>query len=565
MALSGVTMTFSDGNLGVAVPGPGGAQAKIGVSLGGDELVPVSLGSTRTVSTTLLGGPLCDAAAQLTDVAGVPCIAVPCGIVTNGSIGAFTQVGTGAGVVSASCAPHQTVLVKCVTAGAVGTAKFRFSVNGGAYGALFTSTATSWVKRVPGTFLVLTCSGTFRENDIYTYNTDATVASTAGATGVISVASSPVDAYDLLLTISTAGAGRASMQFKYSLDGGANVSAPISGAATYVIPGTGIVLAFTDAAYVLADTYEAICVAPATDNTAIGSAITALAASPFQWEGFHVVGTPASASTAATLASAVDTALTGLATARQYKWAITECPGSSNAVDTDVVVAAAFLSFASPKGRVFVGLDWCDLISPLTALTLKRSVAWPLSARLASSKLSESPAKVQLANVPNVRALYRDEASTPGMADARFVCLRNRVNENKAGFYFEKHPTMAALGSDYSKIPNVRVVNRAAQIAMSAYTDEISADVRVDRTTGYIDERDAQAIDNSVSGALKAQLMGKSGTKTDECSDIKAQIGREDNLLSTETATATIYITPKGYLTFIAATIGFVNPALQQG
>jgi hypothetical protein len=111
----------------------------------------------------------------------------------------------------------------------------------------------------------------------------------------------------------------------------------------------------------------------------------------------------------------------------------------------------------------------------------------------------------------------------------------------------------------------VRVVNRAAQIAMSAYTDEISADVRVDRTTGYIDERDAQAIDNSVSGALKAQLMGKSGTKTDECSDIKAQIGREDNLLSTETATATIYITPKGYLTFIAATIGFVNPALQQG
>lgn len=574
MALSGVTMTFADGNLGVAIPGPGGAQAKIGVSLGGDPLVPVSLGNTTVVGNTLLGGPLCDSAAQTTDVAGVPVIAVPCPIVSQGSIaslagtsGAFTLVGTSAGVVTATLAPHQTILVKCSTGGALGTAKFQFSVNGGAYGSPVTSTATSWSYRVPGTFCVIAFAATtYTANDVYTLNTDGTK-SVAGTnpSSDLTPASSPVDAYDLLLTITTAGAGRASMQFTYSLDGGVIDSAPISGAATYVIPGTGIVLAFTDAAYVLDDTFEALCAPPTTDNTNIALAIDALAASAFQWEGLHVVGTPSSAANAATLATAVDTKMTGLATSKKYKWGITECPGSTNAVDTDAVVAAAFLGFASAKGRIFVGLDWCDLVSPLTALTLKRSVAWVLSARLASSKLSESPAKVRLGAVPNVRAIYRDEAANPGMADARFVVLRNRVAENKAGYYFEKHPTMAALGSDYSRIPNVRVVNRAAQIAMEGYTDEISADVRCDQTTGYLDERDAQTIDNSVNGRLRAQLMGAPGTATDECSYIESQIGRQDNLLSTETGTAVIRVTPKGYFTFIAATIGFVNPALQQG
>jgi hypothetical protein len=572
MSLSGVSVTFADGNLGVAVPGPGGAQAKIGVSLGGTELSPISLGNTTVVGTTLLGGPLCDAAAQLTSVAGVACVAVPCGIITAGAIksltgsaGAFTHIGTSVGVATATVAPHQTILVKTSTGGALGTAAFQFAVNGGAYGAPVLSTVTSWSYRVPGTFCVISFAATtYTLNDVYTLNTDGTksVAGTNPASN-LTPTSSPVDAYDVLLTITTAATGRAAMQFTYSLDGGAVTSAPISGAATYVIPNTGIVLAFTDAAYVVNDTFEAMCTPPATNNTQIGLAITALQASSLQYEGIHVVGTPTSAANAATLATAIDSSLVALATAQKYRFGIIESPGVTNTVDTDAIVAAAFLSFASIKGRLFVGLDWCDLVSPLTGLTLQRSVAWVLSPRLASSKLSESPGKVELGNLPNVRNIYRDEAATPGMADARFVCMRTR--EGKNGFYFEKHPTMASLGSDYSRIPNVRVINRASTIMVQGYTDEIGGDFRADKKTGFLDERDAQAIDNSVTGQLKAQLTGERNTKTDECSDVKSQVGRQDNLSSTETMTATVFVLPKNYVNYIAATIGFVNPALQQG
>jgi hypothetical protein len=566
MSLSGVSVTFTDGNLGVAVPGPGGAQAKIGVSLSGAELTPVSCGNTTVVASTLGGGPLCDASAQLASVAGVPVIAVPCPIVTNGSIasltggaGAFTHVGTGAGAVTATVVPHVAVLAKVIAGGTLGTATVAFSVNGGAYGAAKATTATSWVHRPLGAFCVLTfAAATYRADDVYTFNADGTTDRTSGAPDTVTAASSPIDAYDVLVTVKTAGA-RGTAQFTYSLDGGANTSNTITTAATYVIPGSGIKLAFSDAAYVLDDTYEAVCVPPSTNSTNVGLALDALIASSYAWEGVHVVGEASSAANAAALAVVVDGKMTTAAASQKYKWAICECPHDTT--NTDAVDAAAFASTASAKGRIFEALASCDLVSPLTALTLKRNVAWALSPRLASSRLSESPGKVKLGPVPNVRALHRDEANTPGMADARFVVMRTR--EGKNGFWFEKHPTLAAVGSDYSRIMNVRVINRAATLAVAAFTDEVSDDVRADPTTGFIDERDAQAIDASVTGELKAQLMGAPGTQFDECSNVQAQVGREDNLSSTETMTATVLILPKNYTSNIAVNIGFTNPALQ--
>ena len=569
-ALSGVTMDFTDGNLGVAVPGPGGAQANIGVSLGGTELEPVSLGNTTTVGQTLLGGPLCDCCAQLTSAAGVPAIAVPCAIITAGAIaslagsaGAFTHTGTGTGTVTATIAPHQIVKAKCVTGGTLSTATFQFSVNNGAYGTIFTSTATSWPKRVPGTFCVLTfAAATYRAADVYTFNTDGTVDRTAGAPDTVTAASSPVDAYDVLVTITTAGA-RGTAQFTVSLDGGAVTETTIVTAATYVVPGTGIVLAFTGTsdAYVVDDTYEALCTPPATNNTQIGLALDALQASSLQWEIAHVVGTPANAADAATLATAVDLKMTAMALVNKFKAIVTECPGKTNTVDTDAVVAAAFVSVSSAKGRVWVALDWCDLISPLTGLTLKRSVAWPFCARTGATRLCESPGKVKLGGVKNVRAIYRDEQANPGMVAARFICLRTR--DGKPGFFFERHPTMAPAGSDYSRSMNVRVINLAATIAAAAYVEEVANDLRADKTTGFIDERDAQRIDANVTGQLRAQMIGSPGTANDQCSDVTSQVGRADNISSTETMTAIVQVLPKNYPSYISCSIGFVNPALQ--
>jgi hypothetical protein len=563
MSIPSVKMNFVDGGLGIIPPGPGGAQAKVGVSLSGtpDIIYPVANGNA--VGNSLAGGPLAEACAAVVDVTGTVVYAVPCPIVSAGSVGAWTPTGSGAGVVSSTVGPHVEVDVKVQTGGAVGTAAFQFSVNGGAYGAPVVSAGTTWVYRVPGTFCILTFApGTYRAGDVYQVPTSGVVSasSPAGGPSTITQASSPLDAYALRVDIVLGGA-RGAAQFTYSVDADVSgnaldVSSPILTAATYVIPGTGLILAFSNANYTQGDYYAAAATPPATDNTSIGAAIDALLASQFVFEGIHVVGAPSSSANAATLCTEVDAKMTTAASNQRYLFSVIECPQS----ESDSTISTAFALFVSAKGRIVVDCGDEYLVSTLSGLTMRRSGAWSLGARLAGSKLSESPGKVALGPLPNVANIVRNEESTPGLSDARFVT--QRTLRGKAGYYITDGPTMAAIGSDYSNIMNVRVANRAATIAAAAFTDYLNMDVRVDKSTGYIDERDALKIDSNVSSQLRAALQGTPGSSTDEVSFISATMSRTDNLLSNPIGTAVVTIVPKAYLRSITVNIGFRNPVL---
>jgi hypothetical protein len=562
-------MNFLDGGLGIISPGPGGAQAKVGVSLIGNVNTIYPVANGNTISSTLGGGPLAEAAAAICDVTGTTVYAVPCPIVLAGSVGAWTHTGSGAGVVSATCAPHQEILVRVSTAGAIGTAAFQFSVNGAAYGAPVTSVAgTTWAYGVPGTFCTLTfAAGSYRQGDVYTIPVTGTVSASvpSGGPSTISQVSSPLDGYALEVVIQTGDATRAATRFTYSLDSapntqgvvtGTNVSSPISAAATYVIPGTGIVLAFTEAVYTTGDIYRASATPPATDNTAIGAAIDVLASSKFSFECVHPVGAPTNSANAATLATAVNAKMTTAESNLRYLFGVVECPQS----ETDSTISTSFVNFVSLHGRITTSAGDEYLLSTLSGLNLRRNGAWSLCVRMAGSKLSESPGKVALGALQNVTSIVRNEESTPGLSDARFVTLRTL--RGKSGYYITDGPTMAAVGSDYSTIMNARVVNRAATLAAEAFTDYLNADVRIDTKTGYIDERDALKIDNAVTTQLQSALAGTSGSSTYECSSISAAMSRTDNLLSNPVGNATVKIVPKGYLRSIVVNIGFVNPAL---
>lgn len=558
MSIPKVVMNFKDGGLGIVPPGPGGAQAKVGVSLSGTPLTIYPIASGNRAVTDLGGGPLCEATAAVCDVAGTTVYAVPCTIVSNGSVTAtFTQVGSGAGVVSATLGPHVEVVIKCSTNGDLGTAAFQFSINGGTYSSPVVSVAGSpWVYRVPGTFLVATfAAGTYVLNSTYTISTAGALTVGGGGIETVTVANSPVDAYSVQIKM-TLGGERGTAQFAYSLDGGVTFSPSIVTAATYVIPGTGIVLAFSNATYVIDDLYTGTAAPPATDNTAIGLAVDALTASAFTFECIHIVGTPSSAANAATLATAVNTKMTTAEANKRYIASVVECPQT----ETDATIAAAFVSFSSAHGRVLVVCGDANVVSTVTGLTLRRNGAWTLCARLAGSKLSESPGKVLLGPLPNVASIVRNEESTPGLSDARFVTLRTLVG--KAGYYITDGPTMAGSTSDYSTIMNVRVVNRAATLANAAYTDYLNSDVRIDPTTGYIDERDAIAVDNHVTAQLQSVLQGTPGSSADECSLVTSAMSRTDNLLSSPIATAVVTIVPKGYMRTISVNIGFRNPRI---
>jgi hypothetical protein len=567
MSIPSVSIKFVDGGLGILPPGPGGAQAAVGVSLSGtvNTIYPVANGSADV--NALGGGPLAESCAAVNDVTGTVVYAVPCPIVSAGSVSAWTQVGSGAGVVSATVGPHVEVDVKCSTGGAVGTAAFQLSVNGGAYGAPVVSVGTTWAYRVPGTFCTLTfAAATYRANDVYQVPASGVVSASnpAGGPATITQVSSPLDGYALQVVITTGGA-RGTAQFTYSLDAapdsqghvtGTNVSSPILTAATYVIPGSGIILGFTSATYVQGDVYSATATPPWTDNAGIGSALDVLTTSQFVFEGVHIVGVPLSAADAATLATAADAKMTTAEANQRYLFTVIDCPQSQ----VDGSISSAFVNFASVHGRIVVDAGDEYLVSTLTGLNLRRNGAWSLCARLASSKLSESPGKVSLGPLPNVTSIVRNEESTPGLCDARFVTLR--TVRGKSGYYITDGPTMAPLGSDYSTIMNVRVANRAATTAAAAFVDYLNTEVRVNSKTGYIDERDAGNIDAHVSSMLRAALQGTPGSSTDEVSAVSATMSRTDNLLSNPVGTAVVTIVPKGYLRSITVSIGFRNPLI---
>jgi hypothetical protein len=268
-----------------------------------------------------------------------------------------------------------------------------------------------------------------------------------------------------------------------------------------------------------------------------------------------VVGSRTTAALTEDLATAVGAALDTAEGEYRYAFGIVEGDwASSGGTKDDAGYRTAFAAFADPRVCVCVG-D-VDLVSLLTGRTQVRNLAWAVSARLGGIKLSRDPSAVADGALSGVSAIYRDERATPGLDEARFVTVRTYIG--KPGYYVTNCPTMAADGSDFKYVMNRRVMDRACQIARAGYLEHLNEDVRVDTTTGYIDERDAQQIDGIITSQLEAALVDE-----EEVSAVDAAISRTDNLLSTSHAHAEVSITPKAYLKQITVEIGFKNPAAQ--
>jgi len=158
-------------------------------------------------------------------------------------------------------------------------------------------------------------------SELYTCAATASQAGVAGTvthvgTGasVMSTTGTPLDAYDLIVTITRAATGLAARTaaFTYSLDGGATqspeISVPTSG--SYAIAGTGLTIVFTDATFVVDDTYSLTCLAPNATTSDIIAAITALAGDPRTWGWLHVVGSPRPSNSAVTATGTTPPAVT---------------------------------------------------------------------------------------------------------------------------------------------------------------------------------------------------------------------------------------------------------------
>lgn len=550
-----VTQSFTDGALGVLGPSTKNVQALVGVCSAG---VPLSInsfgGDTKAMSTALGRGAVVECAAQALKAGPVLVVPVVPSVVS--SIGAVTQVGSGTGTVTVTKAMDRTINVKIVLGGAVGVATYQVQIGTAAYGPV---TLTAASARVPGAPLVVLqfAAGTYVAADVYAIALTGVITRTGTGTATLlnNTTFEALDRFDLQTRIATAGTLGTGV-FQYSLDGGDNFSPNtlIPGSGVYVIPNSGIQLTFSGT-FVATDVYSATITGPSCANQDVVDALNALKVDPRTWFMVHVVVTPTSAANAASLAAAVDAILAAMEGVFRYVGGLTECPQDSDigGSNTDATAITAFASYGNTRMSVAIG-D-LELTSLLTGRSERRNVAWPYGARLASIAPGEDAGWIGRGPLPGVSSLKRDEAATPGLNDQRFVTATTMIG--KQGFYITEPKTMAPTGSDFYLMQFRRVIDIVATTARAALLFYLGKSVRVDKVTGFIDPKDADAIEAKVLAQIKAAVVA-----TGDASDATFKLNRQVNLLSTSTQPTTTRVIPLAYLKQIQNDLGFVNPAL---
>lgn len=585
MALPGVVIQVLDGNLNLQPGNNEHLMLYLGCCTLGTPNTLYTYGDVTTMQTAFDAGQLVEAGAYGMTGAGGPAMFMPLNPSQRGGVSSVTKVGTGAGTIALTMAPHKSLLITCTTGGTLGTAAFTFQVGSGPVSAPVTS-ASGWSSTgylVPGLYCtVVFTAGTYIAGgsaDSYTISTLGVIAHPTGAgPAVPTFTASPIDNYSVLVTIGTGGAlGTAT--FTYSLDNGetklnaAGVNSAIvvtPGGGAYAIPGTGIVMTFAST-FVAADYYTfktATATASSSDLTAAITALTSTYLNQGIYSMVTLIGQFASAAAWATNAAALEGLAVSLFNNGVYIRCFNECPtvgsitASAGAVvvdstDTDSVVVAARAAVSAPHVIACAGDEL--LFSPLSGLTLRRSAAWPAAMRSSAFEASRNIGDASAGGVTGITYLFRDENATPALDAAGMTTLR--TFPGIPGFFFTDAHTCSLSTSDYYPATNARVIDRGCGIArLNAFPNvqsKIPTTVR-NGLVGVITEKKAQSLEGKMDSALATGMVD---TSPQDAVAASASVSRTHNILSDGNLIIAVAIQPFAYARTVTVNIGLAVSA----
>lgn len=253
-----------------------------------------------------------------------------------GAIGSVVQTGSGSGTITPTAAPHKSITIKCTTGGAIATMKVQFSLDGGVTYGPITASADSgggtWIYRVPGTYCTLTfAAASYVATKLCTIGVDGTVTNGSGWVGVVTQASSPIDDYEVVCSVSTGGALGAAV-LAVSLDNGISTlpSMLVPSGGVVVIPGTGLVLTCAST-FTKGDSYTFLTAGPQGSTTDLHNAMLVLLASrTLSASMIHNAMMPLSSASAFSFASTLDTDVANGFTNGIFDWeGCTNCPSKA--------------------------------------------------------------------------------------------------------------------------------------------------------------------------------------------------------------------------------------------
>jgi hypothetical protein len=393
---------------------------------------------------------------------------------------------------------------------------------------------------------------------------------TGTGTSVMTVTgAAPYDAYDVLVTVETGGTAGTDPepQITISLDGGVTstrkISLPSNRIVTAIQATTGMTLTFTAATMVAGDTYEFTTTAPTWAAADVADAIEALRTSEKSAGLGYIVGA-CSKSQADTLAAVIDQ----FAARKKYMRWILEARDIDVADDETeaewmTALEADFATFQNNRVSVAAGAALCA--SSVTGVNFRRNIGTLAIVRAGIVSIARDLGAVQdnylAAYVPPnsfgtaVSTVYHDEGLNPGLDAARFLTIMK--HEGITGYYVTNPNIMSGPESDFDLLQYGRVMDEGCRISNRYFTRLLSSDVRLNRRTGFILERDARAIESGSDSALFAGLEAPGFVSPE---GIQTILSRTDNISTTKTLTVTIRLLPLGYIKTVDETISFTNP-----
>lgn len=161
MALPEANITIQDGALGLSNPSGANVLALIGACSSGTVSTAYSFSDITTLKATLGTGPLVECAAHVLAIAGGSVICYKPAAQTPGSMGSVTATKTGSATLAVSGTPLDAYRLKVLIvtgAGtlAVGTATFKYSLDGGASYSAEIALPAAGIYAIPNTGLTLT-------------------------------------------------------------------------------------------------------------------------------------------------------------------------------------------------------------------------------------------------------------------------------------------------------------------------------------------------------------------------------------------------------------------------
>lgn len=388
------------------------------------------------------------------------------------------------------------------------------------------------VGRGPGVDIALGCisavGGCFflkTAGTVAAANSAVTPTRVSTSTGTVAVSGSATHDFAVKVRIKRTGT-LGTAKFDYSLDRSnttadsdrtfsEEITVPSGG--TFVVPNTGLTWTFAAGGgpifFEIGDVHVHTSTCAHYNTTDLGTAITALLASPLltnrKIRKVCFAGNPATASAAATLAAAIATHMSTLATGKHFA----RCMMDGGSIDTSANYLSSFVA-AFSNSRVASNYGLVDFISPnpFAGFGIPRvSGVHPAFIRAVRAQISENLGRVASGTNDGVVSISNDEAKATLFTEADKT-ITFRTDQSGAGFFITNGYLKSPSGSDFLYWDYGVLLDEGTTVVDQRLAGYRNSKVRTIKIPGQvqrpIDPRSAVQIETNVNGALAEVMRG---------------------------------------------------------